>query len=1128
MKRAICWVGVLATVAFAAGATAQSPDLLATRSDLPGKGRSVLTQPSRLTVTESTLESALIQLYRSSGVPVSFSPTRISAMPPVSCDCASLTVQEALDRLLARLPGLRFREVEGQVLVYETRARNGRPADPSRIRLASQGYTPVAALEPRADQEATISGRVTDATTGRPLSGAAVTVLGTALGGLTDETGAYSIASVPAGARQLRAQRIGYAPQTQTVQVRAGQGAAVSFALQTQAVQLEGVVAVGYGTQRRRDVTGAVGSVAAEEIRQIPTPSVGEALKGRIPGVDIQTTGYKPGDQPRIRIRGTRSLTANNDPLIVVDGIPISGGLEIVNPNDIRSVEVLKDASATAVYGSRGANGVVLITTNRGQAGGTRVAYETYYGLQDIHNVVRVFDGPGYAEFKREAYRSVGQYGCPGRDPCAAGDLAIFSTEELAGIANGVSTDWTDLISRTGAQQSHQLRVSGGSESTRFAVSGNIYDERGVTLGTDFDRRQANLSVDHESGRFRTGVSSNLSHSVQNLSRGDGAWSSAMQISPLGAPRDADGNLLATPHPDAQQWNPLLDIENSVQERLRTRVLGNAFAEYELLDGVSLRTTLGADLRFGRDGDFLGAMTRNNRGSGNDASVERAQGLNFVSTTQMQVDRQLADAHRVNATLLYEMQSDREDWTRTGVQNLPYEYQQWNNLRTAGLVSDASSNYSEWSLHSFMGRVNYTLLDRYYLTLTGRQDCSSRLAPGNKCAFFPSAALKWRVTDEGFLQNQGLISDLSLRASYGRTGNTSISPYQTQGSLSRTVYSFNGGGAFGFEPNDLVNPSLEWEKTDQYNVGVDWGAWDNRITGSADFYVQNTFDLLLQRQLPPTSGFTDILQNVGETRNSGVELSLSTINLEDFRGLRWTTDLVWATNRNEIVSLYNGRVDDVGSRWFIGQPVRVHYDREFDGIWQLGQEAEAARYLRRVGQIRVVDQNGDGVIDDDDRTILGRHPDFPEWTGSLANRLEWGAFDLSGLVVARWGYLIDSALDASQNTLAGRHNNLRVDYWTPVNPSNENPQPRRNQESPLDISSRRFKDGSHWRVRNITLGFRAPGSLLDRLGGESLRLYVQAQDPFVFTDYTGFDPEGGGSASVPSYRMLLVGATVGF
>jgi TonB-linked SusC/RagA family outer membrane protein len=921
------------------------------------------------------------------------------------------------------------------------------------------------------------------------------------------------------------------------VTVTSGQTAAVTFQLSAQVVQLEQVVAVGYGTARRKDVTGAVASVTEQAVKETPTPSVGEALKGRVAGLEITTTGFKPGDDPTIRIRGSRSLTASNDPLVVVDGIAIAGGIGDINPGSIESVEVLKDASATAIYGSRGANGVILITTKRGRAGDTRITYDTRYGVEQIHKLIKPFSGPQYAQFKREAFRTAGKYVCPNNGPqCQTADENLFSALELANMQAGNITDYVDLIARDGNIMDHQLTISGGSESTRFSIGANFLQENGVTIAQDFRRRGATFSLDHHSGKISAGLSSNVVNQLTNNGSGDGLWGRAFNINPLGLYKDEEGNLVPTPIPDGQSWNPLLDAANWDRETLRTRAFGNAFLGYELLPGVQIKTTFGADVAFQRDAEFRGALTQPNRGSSNNGWVQRDQDFNWISTTQLQIDRNLSDAQRVSATLLYELQNQSSDNTRADVQNVPYEYQEWYNLATAAVQGGARSNYEAWGLRSYMGRATYTLLDRYYLTLTGRQDCSSRLAPGNKCSFFPSTALKWRISDEGFMQNQDLFSDLSLRLSYGLLGNTSISPYQTQGSLTKTTYSYGGAGAFGFRPDKLANPELRWEKTKQIDVGLEFGILDNRVSGTIDGYVGNTFDLLMPRQLPYTSGFSSVTENVGKTRNSGLEIALSTVNVEDFHGLNWTSDINWATNKNEIVSLYGGTEDDVGSGWFIGQPIRVFYDLQFDGIWQADEAAEAAKYGREPGMIKTVDQNNDGQINSEDRVIIGRQYAFPKWTGSFSNRFRFGDFDLSGLIVARWGYTLRAT--AWPGAMAGRYNQVNLNYWTPENASNEFPRPDSDQESALDAGALQLKDGSHWRVRNITLGWNVPSSLTSRLGDSAgLRIYAQAQDPFVFTDYIGFDPEGADTSGddqgeddlgVPSYRTLLIGASVTF
>ena len=969
-----------------------------------------------------------------------------------------------------------------------------------------------------AQAQGVIAGRVNDAASGQPLAGAQVAVVGAGLGAVTAADGTYRIAGVPAGAQRIRVSRVGYAPREEGVNVSAGQVSTVNVALALQAVALEGVVAVGYGTQEKRDVTGSIASIREEDIRQIPTPNAIDAIKGRVPGVDIVASGYDPGAGVRVRVRGTRSINADNEPLYVVDGIPLAGGVQDFNPQNIQSIEVLKDASATAVYGARGANGVVLITTTQGRRGATRISYETYAGTQSILNKVPLMNGEEFAEHKREAYRAAGRY---------TSEEQVFYPVERESLALGRSTDWQDLVLRNGLQQSHQIEASGGDEKTRFSVSVNHFDQSGVTRGQDYARRSGGFSLDHMVGRLRFGVSATGSRSSQNLGRGDGLWNEVLLQNPLGVPYDEEGRIQFLPTPDGLRSNPLSDVENWKNEIVRTRVFGSLFSELQLVEGLRWRVNFGPDLVFREQGVFRGSQTNVRRLSPADASREDESTLAYTFDNILTLDRQLGRDHDVDATLLYSIQQEQYRRQEGAVSELPYEHQLFHNLGTAGVIQGVGSQLREWSMQSYMARLNYGFRDRYLVTLTGRYDGSSRLAEGSKYAFFPSIGLGWRLGDEPWIANTGWFSDLKLRASYGRTGNTSIAPYQTQGSLRRTAYLLGDRAAFGYGPSELANPALQWEKTAQFDVGLDFGVLDNRVTGTVDFYRADTNDLLLRRQLPTATGFSSILENVGQTRNTGVELSISTINLEDWKGLRWTTDLTWSTNRNQIVSLYGGTQDDVGNRWFIGQPINVFYDYRFDGIWQLDQAAEARKYGQVPGQIRVVDQNADGRINDEDRVILGT--EFPDWTGSLSSRLEWRNLDLSMLAVARQGAMIRDEFGSNYNELFGRYNNLRVSYWTPTNPSNTVPRPNADYPAgPLYTSSRSYADGSFARIRNITLGYRVPDSLVSRWGGESLRVYATAQDPFVFTDYIGFDPESGTGNGAPSYRTLLIGARVGF
>jgi TonB-linked SusC/RagA family outer membrane protein len=984
-------------------------------------------------------------------------------------------------------------------------------------------------------QTGRITGRITRAESSLPLQGVRVTLLGTQLTVTTNPEGRYTIAGIAPGTHRIRASAIGYTPVViDSIPVVAGQSATADITLRAQTVELERVVTIGYGTLTKRDVTGAIGQVSSDQIKTIATTNAMDAIKGRVPGVDIVSTGYSPGDGVRVRIRGQRSLTASNDPLYVLDGIPMAGGIGDLSPADIESIEVLKDASATAIYGSRGANGVVLVTSRRGQAGNTRVTYDTYAGAQQVNRKIEVFDAEGYANYKRESYRAAGLYKCGGvvsQGICAEGDAVTFYAEEIAGLKNGVNTDWQDLITRQGSLVEHRLGVQGGNDRAQYSVSGELQKQTGVVISQGYDRKQMRVSIEGQAKeRFRIGGSALYVRSLQNNGRDNGLYDEAQSQSPLAVPYDSAGNIIFKPTPDAQRDNPLSDINNWFNDNLRNRIFGTLFATLNFAEGLDYRVNFGPDMIFNRNGVFIGAQTQAKQGAGNQAEMREERTFDYTLDNLLTYKRQIASAHKVDATLLYSIERQTyEDQFARG-DNLPSETFRYFNLGAASIVNSIRSATREWSLRSYMARLNYTLLDRYLLTLTTRVDGSSRLAEGNKYATFPSVALGWRVLDDATNQRFGPVTSLKLRASYGTTGNTSVDPYQTLDQLNRTVYSFGGAGAFGYAPNTIANPDLKWEKTATVDIGADFGFWDNRISGTLDYYRANTTDLLMNRSIPWSLGYKSITQNIGATRNTGIELALSAITLDGWRGLRWTNDITWAKNKNEIVSLAGGATSDLGNLWFVGMPINgggnnIYRDYVFNGIWQTSEAAEAAKYGRKPGQIRVVDVNNDGQFNDADKQILGNT--YPKWTGSYSTRLDYKFLDFGGQAVTRRGFMIQNTV-ARGNTLAGRYNGVKVNYWTPENPSNEAPRPDKNTESPFFGESRGYEDGSFLRIRNLTLGATVPERYLARVGAQSLRLYVTAQDPFLYTNATVIDPEGATGKVIPAYRTFLIGGNFAF
>ena len=976
-------------------------------------------------------------------------------------------------------------------------------------------------------QNIPVSGKVLSSLDGTPLAGVSVTINGTNTGTVTDADGTFRL-NVNNKNSTLLFSYLGFAPQEVNVRNRA----TIDVELQPGDKSLDEVVVVGYGQLKRRDVTGAISSVSAKALSEVPVNSPAQALQGRVAGLYAVTNGYRPGSDVTIRIRGNRSFSAGNDPLYVMDGIPLTGGLNDINPNDIESMEVLKDASATAIYGSRGANGVIIITTRRGKSGKPVVSYDAYVGVVKPLGRIEVFNGQEFAEYKRESRRTSGKYRDSNPD---SSDRVLFEPVELASIKNNRYTDYQDMIVQNGIQQSHQVGVTGGNDLTRYGLSLGYFDDKGIISIQDFKRYTLRINLDQQLGtKVKVGASILGTHSIRNGFNLN-PFDDVLAENPLGVPYDSLGNLIFLPTTDGQRTNPLNELLPGAyaDENKRFRLFSALYGEVEILRGLKYRLNFGPDLIQNRDGRFNGRLTQDRKGGDPTASTSEDFVTSYTVENLLTYNKVVKEVHSLNLTGLYSVQTRSQDRTNISVQGVPIEDMQYSNVAAAPIISSVGSAYEKWSILSYMARLNYVFDGRYLLTLTGRADGSSRFAPGQKWGFFPSVAIGWNVSNEKFLQDSRLINLLKLRASYGQTGNTGINPYVTLGGLNRTTYAFGTTAAYGYRPGTIPNERLKWESTASLNIGADFGIINNRVTGSLEWYQQNTHDLLLQRQLPLTSGFASILENIGSTRNTGYEVTISSINIDNEKnpnGFSWSTDLNFAHNTEEIVELYGGKKDDVGNSWFIGQPIRVIYDYEKAGIWQTADKDLATTYSQKPGQIRIKDQNNDGKINAADRVIIGS--DVPTLSGGLTNRITFKGFDLAVFLFARFGSTITSAFhDGGWMQMQGRYNNLKVDYWTPNNPTNKYPRPDENSERPIFSSTMRYFDGSFVKVRNINLGYNLPSSAVQKMRFQSLRLYVTAQQPLIFAPYRskekGIDPEYP-TANTPATMMLSFGLNAKF
>ncbi len=953
--------------------------------------------------------------------------------------------------------------------------------------------------------QSTVTGVISDEN-GIPLSGASVVVKGTTNGAVADFDGNYSINVASDGV--LVFSYVGYAAQEVPVNGRS----TINISMEPDAAALDEVVLVGYGTQKRGEVTGAIETVTAEQLSIVQVSSSIDAIKGQIAGVDVQSTGGRPGQNPTVRIRGRRSISADNDPLYVVDGIPLIDGPESmadINPDDIASMQVLKDAAATAVYGSRGANGVILVSTNRGRVGKTKITYSSRYGITSATRLVDMMNGEEFAALKRESRR----IGWNGTIPA---DTEVFlDPVELESIAQGRSTDWQNLIVGEGWQTNHQLAVSGGSENTTFSTSIGYFKEQGIISNQDFERFSGKINIDHRiNDIFKIGASFLVARTEQNVGN-NATMQEALANNPLGVPFDADGELLFLPTNDGIRTNPLSELVEDafLDERLQTRIFAPIYLDIDIMQGLKWTTTFGPDVRIGRRGTFAASLTNTNRGAPATAGITNVTDFGYTLENLLTYNKALTDRQNLKVTLLQSIQKSRLEANRGDVTGIPYESQTFYNLGSATQGGVLESVLTEWALASFMGRVNYDFDGKYLFQASLRADGSSRLAPGNQWKYFPGISAGWRIDQEDFLADTS-VSELKLRASYGEVGNTSVLPYQTAGRLGSTVYAFGEEPALGFGLNEIPNEDLTWEVSKTLDIGLDYGLFNNRLVGSFDFFRTNTEDLLLERALPTTSGYEEVLQNVGSTRTQGFEFSISAGIIDnDGDGFNWDVDLNISTYKEEITELAlkdaNGNpIDDTGNERFIGQPIRVFFDYEKIGIWQADEEAAALAADNKVpGEIKLNDLNGDGVITPDDRKVLG--DDVPDYYGGFNNKFSYKGFDLGIFFVFRQGQMIQSNFNASNNSLFGRYNNLDVDYWTIDNPTNANPRPNENQESPRNGSTLRYFDGSFIKLRNLTLGYNLPESITEKLGMEKLRLSVSGQNLFFITDYPTFDPEVG-------------------
>jgi TonB-dependent starch-binding outer membrane protein SusC len=1007
-----------------------------------------------------------------------------------------------------------------------------------------------------------LTGTVTDRIAGAPISNVAITVVGTQLGARTAPDGKYSIGDVPSGSQRIRAARIGYSPSDQSVTIAPGQTATLNIALSTASVTLDQMVVVGYGTQRRSDLTGSVSSVTPN-VEETPVLSLEQSLQGAVPGLAVTQASSAPGGALSIRIRGGSSVTGNNEPLYVVDGFPIendpdaqnpsdgardsnsptvpSNPLAALNPNDIESIEVLKDASATSIYGARGANGVIIITTKHGQTARPRFTIDTYTGTQSVAHRYNLLNAQQFAAFANQWSTN-------------NGTGIIFTNPDTL-----PNTDWQSLIFRSAPISNLQIGVTGGgngANATRYALSGGVFQQQGIVINSAFKRSSLRGNLDQAIGdKFRIAstvmlsrVNSNSVPTDGSLNGGAGAVGGAINYYPILPVRQPNGSYTLmgqnSPSPILQPTNipnPVSMAADVTDKLGDTRTLANAYGEYDLLTGLKVRVSLGADLSNRTRDTYYPRTTLQGSQVNGQAKRGQTQTTNFLNENTLSYDRTFGSMHTIDAVAGYTRQ--QSDLVNSQISNTNFVndidvFESIGSGTQAG-GPNVSSSHTRWTLASYLGRLNYTLANRYLFTVTGREDGSSRFGADHQWGFFPSGAVGWRISDEPFMSKYSKIELLKFRASYGLAGNPSIRPYQSEAHLLPQQYTFGGAVVPGYYAASVGNPNLGWEATKQLDLGLDLGLYGGRVSLTADLYRKRTDDLLLAVNLPFESGFASALQNAGSVRNNGYELGL-TLTLLDAKqhSLGWTTTFNYSHNKNTVLDLggvnqifaasVNSDLKLLGSLIQVGQPLGVFYGYQAGGI--LRDSASAAAYTTQVkpltgtkwnpGDVRLLDINGvdangnptgkpDGKIDANDRTIIG-DPN-PKFNAGWMNTLSFGRFRVSSQMDAVYGNKIlnlnNVRLDQGSpgtNIIAERF----LDAWTPTNTGAKYPRINFTPGTTgSDITSDLLEDGSFLRLRAVTVDFALPTRLLARYNLSNTRFFVTGANLLTWTHYTGFNPD---------------------
>ena len=1033
----------------------------------------------------------------------------------VALNITDKTVEEILPELF-----------KGQEVVFDVRQDNLILIKPEQgaIESSTEFYA----------QQKSVSGKVTD-TNNQPLPGVTVVIKGTAQGTVTNADGSYSLSNIPSDAT-LTFSFVGMKSQDFVV----GSQTNIDVTMEAETIGLDEVVAIGYGTVKKSDMTGSISSISADEIIQGPATSVSRAIQGKSAGVRVTQKTGRPGDEVIIRVRGGNSLSGGNDPLYVVDGFPVDRLGADFNPEDVASMEILKDASATAIYGSRGANGVVLITTKRGQDGKGKISYHGYYGVQSLRKKIDLLDKSEYVAMQNEIATKEGG--------------TILTPDQIAKLPDN---DWQDLSYRNAMMQSHQLEASGGTQKARIFTSLNYMDQEGILNGSDYNRLGIRVNGDSQINE-KLNVKANIGFARTIDNNGNFAadgWGAipfqSIVMPPTDPIFDESGKYTVFKGTPWGGTNPVGYQLMDMNKTTLNRVISNVDFNFNIIKGLDLKISAGVDFNNATN-DTYSDIGLVNGGTGTGmGSKSMSKSYTLVNENILNYTKTFNQNNRISALAGFSYQENVSDNISSGTYSgFVSDVFENNNLQSAKNTRPVNTGYSDAKLISYIGRINYALKERYLLTLTGRYDGSSKFGADNKFAFFPSAALAWRMSEEDFIKQLEWISNLKVRASLGQAGNQAISPYQTLDRLTTNVPVFGTGQKVGFVASGFSNQGLRWETTTQADLGLDLSILENRVGLVLDFYKKNTTDLLYNASLPPSSGYSSSIRNVGEIENKGFEFELSYRNLEG--AIRWNTSLNMSFNRGKVVDLgtdNNGntikRIDSPigGGNWFplwLNEAPSQLYGFVIEGIYQSDAEA-AIEPGKKAGDYKIKDLKPDGVINGDDQTLLSHLE--PKFVFGMNNEISYKNFDLSFLIVGSYGNDIVNEFNKYYTALGGKWNVTKEAWnnrWTGPGSQGTYAAASSNSTSYITFGSPStlwVEDGSYLRLKDIKLAYTIPATVLNRIKIENVTVYVSGSNLITWTNYPHYDPEASWTSSsvngwdrgvYPSAKAVMGGIQVTF